>query len=62
MASAAGRTAEQISERGEDLTEMTERAAATARGYMHTHPLATLGMAVAAGFLISKLLSSGESH
>jgi len=55
---AAARTAENLASRGDQMGEMTEEWVQTARSYMQQHPVATITMAVAAGFLLSKILSS----
>ena len=50
--------AEKLADRGEQMGEMSEEWIASARSYMQQHPVATITMAVAAGFLLSKILSS----
>jgi ElaB/YqjD/DUF883 family membrane-anchored ribosome-binding protein len=55
--SAASQAANRLSERGEELWEMRGQAADTARTYMREHPLATIGIAVAVGLILSRLLS-----
>jgi ElaB/YqjD/DUF883 family membrane-anchored ribosome-binding protein len=52
---AASQAASRLSEQGEAL--MHGRAAETARNYMREHPLATIGIAVAVGLLLSRLLT-----
>lgn len=53
----ASQAANRLSERGEELWEMRGQAADTARTYMREHPLATIGIAVAVGLILSRLLS-----
>src|SRR4051794_16594528 len=55
--SAASDAANRLSARGEELWEMRGQAADTARTYMREHPLATIGIAVAVGLVLSRLLS-----
>ena len=55
--SAASQAANRLSARGEELWEMRGQAADTARTYMREHPLATIGIAVAIGLILSRLLS-----
>ena len=55
--SAASQAANRLSARGEELWEMRGEAADTARTYMREHPLATIGVAVAVGVVLSRLLS-----
>lgn len=55
---AASRTADNLSSRSGQMGEMTDEWVETARSYMQQHPVATITMAVAAGFLLSKILSS----
>ena len=52
---AASQTASRISERGQELWERRGEAADTARSYVREHPLATIGIAIAIGLLISRL-------
>jgi len=52
---AASHAASRLTERGEAL--MHGRAAETARTYMREHPLATIGIAVGVGLLLSRLLT-----
>lgn len=61
LADVADRTTETLGERTEQLNETKERVVAQARSYVQMHPVASLGIAVAAGFLLSALLRS-NSH
>lgn len=60
LADVAGRATESFGEHGEKLTEQKERLMAQTRTYVQTHPVATIGIAVAAGFLLSRILRSGN--
>ena len=55
--SAASQAASRLGQRGEELWDMRGEAADTARTYMREHPLATIGIAVAVGLILSRLLS-----
>lgn len=50
-AGALGVKGDQLQEKGKEIVER-------AGGYVREHPVASLGMAVAAGYLLSRLLSS----
>jgi ElaB/YqjD/DUF883 family membrane-anchored ribosome-binding protein len=54
---AASNAAGRLSARGEELWAMRDQATETARTYMREHPLATIGIAVAIGLILSRLLS-----
>ena len=55
--SAASHAANRLGERSGELWELQGRATETARVYMRDHPLATIGIAVAVGIVLSRLLS-----
>jgi ElaB/YqjD/DUF883 family membrane-anchored ribosome-binding protein len=57
VSQAASHAASRLGERGEELWELQGRAADTARSYVREHPLATIGIAIALGLLISRLTS-----
>jgi ElaB/YqjD/DUF883 family membrane-anchored ribosome-binding protein len=57
MKNAASQAANRLSERSDELWELQGRATETARTYMRDHPLATIGIAVAVGLILSRLLS-----
>lgn len=62
MADAAARAAQRMNEGGEKFSETRDRVMAQTRSYVQTHPVATIGIAVAAGFLLSRLLRSDYHH
>lgn len=62
LADAAERTAQRMSEKGEQFSETRDRVMAQTRSYVQSHPIATIGIAVAAGFLLSRLLRSDYHH
>lgn len=58
IASAAGQAAETLGVKGSQLKNAQAQALAQTRVYVRDNPLAALGIALAAGFILSKLLSS----
>lgn len=58
IAGAAHQSAETFCEKGEQLKNAEKQLMKNCRGYVGGHPMASLGIAVAAGFLLSRLLSS----
>ena len=57
LAGAASQAAETLGVKGEQLKNAQARAAEQCRGYVRDHPAASLGIALAAGFLLSRLWS-----
>jgi ElaB/YqjD/DUF883 family membrane-anchored ribosome-binding protein len=55
MSDSAHRTIDRISEKGEELMDMHEDWIDTARTYVRDNPLQALGIAVAAGYVLSLL-------
>ena len=55
-AGAAAPTADWLAARGERLNATREKLVADASGYVSTNPLKALAIALAAGFLLSRLL------
>jgi ElaB/YqjD/DUF883 family membrane-anchored ribosome-binding protein len=49
----ASQTAEQLAHSGERIKDAQQRVVGGARSYVRTQPLTTVGVAVAAGFLLS---------
>ena len=56
IASAAGQAAETLGVKGEQLKNAQAQALEQARIYVREHPVAALGIAVAAGFVLSRVL------
>ena len=56
IAAAANSAASQFGVKGEEVLEMKERAFETAREYVREKPIAALAIALAAGFVLSKLI------
>ena len=54
----AGLAAETLGAKGEQLNRRQEKALGSAREYIHQHPLASLGIAMATGYALSRLLSA----
>jgi ElaB/YqjD/DUF883 family membrane-anchored ribosome-binding protein len=57
IAGAAGQAAETLGVTGGQLQEAQMRAMEQCRGYVRDNPIASIGIAIAAGFLLSRLLS-----
>ncbi len=57
IASATSQAAEAIGEKGDQLINAEQRMVNQCRGYIHDNPITSLGIAAAAGFLLSRLLS-----
>jgi ElaB/YqjD/DUF883 family membrane-anchored ribosome-binding protein len=58
LAGAATSAAETISAKGEQLKLAQDRLTEASRDYVRENPLTSIGIAVAAGFFLSRLLSS----
>ena len=58
IASAANQAADAIGEKSEQIKNAEKQMMDQCRGYIRDNPVASLGMAVAAGFLLSRLLGS----
>jgi ElaB/YqjD/DUF883 family membrane-anchored ribosome-binding protein len=58
IAGAAGQAAESLGVKGEQLKSIQVRALDQCRGYVQANPLAALGIAAVAGYLLSRLLSA----
>jgi ElaB/YqjD/DUF883 family membrane-anchored ribosome-binding protein len=58
IASATNQAAEAIGEKGEQLKNAEKELVENCRSYLRDNPITSLGIAVAAGFLLSRLLSS----
>lgn len=58
IADVATQAADSLSATGVQLKETQERLLADCSAYMRKNPIASLGIAVAAGFLLSRLFSS----
>lgn len=57
IASATNQAAETLGEKGEQLKNAEQQMMNQCRRYVHDNPITSLGIAVAAGFLLSRLLS-----
>lgn len=57
IASATNQAAEALGEKGEQLKNAEKQIMDNCRGYIRDNPITSLGIAVAAGFLLSRLLS-----
>ena len=57
-ANATTQAAEALGQKSEQLKNMEQQFLENCRGYINKNPAASLGIAVGAGFLLSRLLSS----
>jgi ElaB/YqjD/DUF883 family membrane-anchored ribosome-binding protein len=57
IASATSQAADALGEKGQQLKQAEQQLLENCRGYVRDHPLTSLGIAAAAGFLLSRLLS-----
>jgi len=57
IVNAAGQAAEAIGDKGEQLKKAEHRLMNDCHGYVRANPIASIGIAVAAGFMLSRLLS-----
>jgi ElaB/YqjD/DUF883 family membrane-anchored ribosome-binding protein len=58
IANASNQAADALSEKGEQLKNAEQRLMKDCCGYVQNNPATSLGIAVAAGFLLSRLLSA----
>jgi ElaB/YqjD/DUF883 family membrane-anchored ribosome-binding protein len=58
VASATNQAAEALGEKGEQLKNAEQQLVDNCRSYVRDNPLTSLGIAVAAGFLLSRIVSS----
>ena len=56
----AHRVVDQFGEKADELMEMKEDWVEAARGYVRDHPVAALGVALAAGYVLSAILRGGR--
>ncbi len=56
-ANATTQAAEVLGQKGEQLKNVEQQLLENCRGYIHKNPAASLGLAVGAGFLLSRLMS-----
>jgi ElaB/YqjD/DUF883 family membrane-anchored ribosome-binding protein len=59
-AAAASSVANRITDTGDALIEMPQNWIEDAREYVREHPLASLGMALAAGYILSMIMRSND--
>jgi ElaB/YqjD/DUF883 family membrane-anchored ribosome-binding protein len=59
-ASAAAAYAERFGDKGEELMQMPQDWLETARDYVRENPMQAVGIAVAAGYLLSILMRRGD--
>jgi ElaB/YqjD/DUF883 family membrane-anchored ribosome-binding protein len=57
IASATNQAAETLAGKGEQLKNTEQQLMENCRGYVRDNPITSLGLAAAAGFLLSRLMS-----
>ena len=57
----AHRVVDQFGEKADELMEMKEDWVEATRDYVREHPMAALGMALAAGYVLSALMRGGRN-
>jgi ElaB/YqjD/DUF883 family membrane-anchored ribosome-binding protein len=57
IANATNQAAEALGEKGEQLKNAEQQLMESCRAYVQDNPITSLGIAVAAGFLLSRVLS-----
>jgi len=57
LRSGAHQTVDKVANKGEQLKSAEQHFVDNCRGYIHDNPVTTLGIAVGAGFLLSRLMS-----
>jgi len=57
VANATSQAAGAIGQKGEQLKNTEQQFVEDCRGYIHENPVTSLGIAVGAGFLLSRLIS-----
>jgi ElaB/YqjD/DUF883 family membrane-anchored ribosome-binding protein len=62
IANKASQAADTLEQKAGEYKEMQAKFMESCTSYVQTHPMAALGIAVAAGFLISKMMSSSSSN
>ena len=62
VSGAATQAAKQLRVSGKKLQKMEKRLEKSTRGYVREHPVASLGMALAAGYVVARLLSPREDR
>ncbi|NOU21029.1 MAG: DUF883 family protein [Methyloglobulus sp.] len=57
VANATSQAAGVLGQKGEQLKNAEQQFVENCRGYIHENPVASLGIAIGAGFLLSRLMS-----
>lgn len=61
ISDASGRVAQQVQKTATQLKDGEQRLVAAGSGYVREHPFKSAGIAMAAGFVISRLISSHKT-
>src|SRR5580765_8562721 len=62
VSSAATQAAKQLRVSSKKLQKMEKRLEKSARGYVRQHPVASVGIALAAGYVVARLLAPREDR
>lgn len=62
IASVTSQATEVLGEKGEQLKEMEAQLMEDARDYIREHPITSMGIALAAGFMLSQLTTHTLEH
>lgn len=62
LAGAANEAVDSLSTKGAQLREFQDRLVSNSCAYVQEHPMTSIGIALATGFLISKLLNNTTTH
>ncbi|HYG31421.1 MAG TPA: DUF883 C-terminal domain-containing protein [Methylophilaceae bacterium] len=62
LADMASQASETFEQKAAEFKEMQAKFMENATSYVQAHPMASMGIAIAAGFLLSKMMSSSSSH
>jgi ElaB/YqjD/DUF883 family membrane-anchored ribosome-binding protein len=62
IASVTSQATEALGEKGEQLKELEEQLMEDARDYIREHPITSMGIALAAGFMLSQITTHTLEH
>lgn len=62
IASVTSQATEVLGEKGEQLKELEEQLMEDARDYIREHPITSMGIALAAGFMLSQITTHTLEH
>lgn len=62
IASATSQATDVLGEKGEQLKDLEEQLMEDARDYIREHPITSMGIALAAGFMLSQITTHTLEH